>query len=321
MAETYGEDAIREAVAKGEPPQEPERDGGQDLRLARFPRNDYGNARRLIERHGRDLIYVHGAGWHWWDGRRWREDRGAHHTKMMAHRTALAIKEELKAVEREGDGAFASEKAYASFRKSLKDWARSSGNSARINAMVEVAAPYQEKEISDLDTHAYLFNVNNGTLDLSGEEIVLTRHERSHYITHLAEVDYDPDVPCRRFDDFLHTVMPDAPLQTFLQRYFGYCLTGDTSEQKLLLCHGGGGNGKSTLNNALRAVFGDYATGVQFETLQQDDRKRGSDATPDIAELPGRRLVIASEPNGSVKMSTAVIKRLTGGEPIKARKR
>jgi putative DNA primase/helicase len=41
----------------------------------RYRRSDYGNAERLVDRHGTDLRYVSGIGWHAWDGERWRVDR------------------------------------------------------------------------------------------------------------------------------------------------------------------------------------------------------------------------------------------------------
>jgi hypothetical protein len=42
-----------------------------DLELADLPRNDSGNADRLIARHGADMRYVRGVGWHYWDQNHW----------------------------------------------------------------------------------------------------------------------------------------------------------------------------------------------------------------------------------------------------------
>lgn len=320
-----GEDAIAAASERAEAPAA-RGDDPLDLTLSRLPLNDYGNARRLIARFGDELMYVHGPGWFAWDGRRWCEDPSPAKGKpgflamKRAHKTALAMMDEIDAVIKEGAGAFPSESAYQRRLKDMRRHALSSGNKERLAAMINEAAPYLAKPVEDLDKHHLLFNVRNGTLDFSGGGVTLRRHRKQDYITHLAEVDYDPKAARPVFDAFMDTIMPDVPEQTFLQRYFGYCLTGDIGEQKLLLCFGKGGNGKSTLNNALRAVFGSYALGIQFETLQVDENRRGKDASPDIAELPGRRLVFAAEPEGSVRLSTAVIKRFTGGEPIKARK-
>ncbi len=46
-----GEPAVRDAVGAAQPAAPP-----SDEELARLPRNDLGNAHRLIARHGHDLI-------------------------------------------------------------------------------------------------------------------------------------------------------------------------------------------------------------------------------------------------------------------------
>jgi len=53
--------------------------------------------------------------------------------------------------------------------------------------------------------------------------------------------------------------------------------------------------------------------------LVRDDRKRGADATPDLARLPGARLVRASEPERGARFAEASVKAITGGEEITAR--
>jgi hypothetical protein len=60
--------------------------------------------------------------------------------------------------------------------------------------------------------------------------------------------------PTPHFAKFLDEVTKgDADLQRFLKQYAGYCLTGITSEQVLLVIYGPGGNGKSVLQNRREA--------------------------------------------------------------------
>jgi putative DNA primase/helicase len=59
---------------------------------------------------------------------------------------------------------------------------------------------------------------------------------------------------------------------------------------------------------------------VPIETFLQDDRRRSGEATPDIVRLIGARLALASEPERGAKLSEAVVKRVTGGERMTARK-
>jgi len=50
-----------------------------------------------------------------------------------------------------------------------------------------------------------------------------------------------------------------------------------------------------------------------------NDRKSGSEATPDLARLPGARFVRSSEPKQGAVFDESLLKQLTGGEPITVR--
>ncbi len=340
-----GEDAIRAAVEAAEVVAFPRRGGGDDddfdLRLALLPKNDIGNAKRLIERFGLDLLHVPDIGWHVWTDTHWDRKTGERRAQLLAHQTVAAIKDEARALEAHGpfdeppedaeDPAVraAIGKEWDDFVKGRYAWMSASGNSGRISAMLREAAPYQATELEELDADPFMLNVANGTLSLrqadggnggDGDgDLVLQPHQREHLITKTCPAAYAPEAAAPIFRDFLDAILPDKEVQTFLQRYFGYCLTGDTSEQCLVLCHGVGANGKSTLVDAVKWILGDYAMTLPFASLLHDDRRRGAEATPDLARLPGARLVSAAEPEIGQRFSESLIKTLTGGEPITAR--
>lgn len=345
-----GEDAIRKAVEGAEVVDFPRRGGGGDdddfdLRLALLPRNDIGNAKRLIERFGLDLLHVPDIGWHVWAESHWDRRTGERQAQLLAHRTVAAIKDEAKALEDHGPfeeppedveepAAKSADKEWADFVKGRYAWAIGSGNSGRVSAMLREAAPYQATELEELDADPFMLNVANGTLPLraaggvadgkgSGEggggDLVLQPHQREHRITKISPARFDPEAEAPIFRRFLDGILPDGEIQTFLQRWFGYCLTGDTSEQCLVLFHGTGANGKSTLVDTVKWILGDYAMTLPFASLLHDDRRRGSEPTPDLARLPGARLVSAAEPEIGQRFSESLIKTLTGGEAITAR--
>ena len=81
-----------------------------------------------------------------------------------------------------------------------------------------------------------------GTVDLrTGEQ---RAHRPGDYITKLTAV--APGGTCPAFLRFLAEVTDeDVQLQAFLQRLFGYALTGSTREHGLFFLHGLGANGKS----------------------------------------------------------------------------
>lgn len=322
MTETaeYGEDAIARASEAAEEVKVETSSGGLDAELFHYARNDYGNAQRLLKRFGQRIIHVSGKGWYAWDGKRWNLNRGDQLAQQLAHTTALGILEEIKAYRTKAKDEGKDKERIDEMCDKHRKWATASGNSARIKNMLVEALPYVDKPIEAMDASPYLFNTENYTLEL-GATVKTRRHRPQDLITRCAPVKYDQKATYPVFRAFLDRIVPEASEQAFLQRYLGSCLTGDISEQKLLLCHGDGRNGKSTLLETVMGVLGlgEYGMQLPFESLLQDDRKSGSQANPDIARLPGARFVTAVEPEQGARISTSMIKRFTGGEAITAR--
>ncbi|EAU45085.1 DNA primase family protein [Salipiger bermudensis] len=223
----------------------------------------------------------------------------------------------------------------AARKKAHKAHARASGNSSKITNMLLEAKPEVACLIGDLNADPLAVNVKNGTLkfrlDLDPHDaewgdvgpswkVTLEKHRREDRISKLIPVEYDPDAKCPHWQAFLDRVQPSRDMQVFLQRYVGYCLTGKTTEQKLVFNYGGGRNGKSTFVDTLAKIFADYGTTVPIETLTGAEQRKGSDATPDLVRLPGARFVRASEPEQGTRMKEAMIKALTGGEAIMIRR-
>lgn len=315
---------ILEQAEMFEPPPPSDRD------LADLPYNDYGNGQRLIARHGRDLVHLgHKVnGWRVWAGTHWIGDDSDDLAKIRAHETAKAITAEARALEDDPpdiSGAADEKKA----AKTLADHANrveahfkfavSSGNDGKAAAMLASARPYLLCPGSNLDADPLLFNTPNGTLDLDSLDAGARPHDRNDRITRIAGAAYDPEADAPGWRRFLDEILPDKAVQAFWQRWFGYCLSGLTGEQFMVVAWGGGANGKSTAIRAPTRVIGSYARALAIESLLHNDRKRGGDATPDLAQLPGVRLVTASEPETGARLSESVVKTATGGETMTAR--
>jgi putative DNA primase/helicase len=165
------------------------------------------------------------------------------------------------------------------------------------------------------DKDSFLFNVENGTVDLRTGE--LRKHSQIDLITRVAPIAYDGAAEAPRFEQFLLEIMDnDAARVAFIQRWFGYCATGETSEQKMVLHIGPGANGKSTLLDAVGSVFGEYAGTAPPGLLTAPT----SDRHPaEIADLAGRRLVTAHESDEGSILREALLKQATGGDRLKAR--
>ncbi|OYZ15624.1 MAG: hypothetical protein B7Y35_06030 [Sphingomonadales bacterium 28-64-96] len=207
----------------------------------------------------------------------------------------------------------------------LAQWGRTSESAAKIAAIAQLAASLVAVRMDDLDANPMAFNLMNGTLYFErvkgvGATVRLGPHRREDLITMLAPVIYDPKATCPMYDKFLLRVQPDEMVRSFLHAYAGYCLTGDTGEQKFVICHGAlGANGKSTWADVLGRMWGDYAITVNIAVFMDEKVRSGSAPSPDLAELPRKRLVRTSEPPRNVPFAEAMVKLVTGGEPLPAR--
>ncbi|NSZ47975.1 hypothetical protein G6L63_08610 [Agrobacterium vitis] len=206
--------------------------------------------------------------------------------------------------------------------------AKSAAGTSKIDNMLKEAVPYCSLDVKDLNTDLYAINCQSGTLrfycrvveGVRRWKIRMDKHQPEDLISKMAEVDFTPDEDCPIFRNFLKQVMPNVEYRNFLQRYLGYCLLGMTGEQCLLFFYGAGRNGKSTFVDLAVDILADYAASMSIDSFAGEKRRSGAEATPDLARLPGVRLVAASEPEMGVQLKDALIKSLTGGEPLPVRK-
>lgn len=219
-------------------------------------------------------------------------------------------------------------------RADRRKFATSTGNDARLAYMVRQAAPYKTKGPKQLDADHMLFNCLSNTLqfkiienpDRAGEgrpesmlEVVPKLHNRDDLITKCAPVIYDPVAKCPRWMAFMERFQPDPTIRRYLQAYHGIALTGMNGHQSFIYSYGRGANGKSTFMEALGELFGPYSDTLNAESISGSGQRRGDQATPDFADLPGvRYLRVAELPRGE-PLREALIKALTGGDKLKVR--
>lgn len=267
------------------------------------PLTDLGNSERLTAMHGRDLRHVEGLGWLVWSGSYWARDRDGE-VMRRAKSTVRAMIDTAATIE--NDDA----------RRAFLGWVRRSESRDRLVAMIDLAK--SERSIATpleaLDADPWALGVRNGTIDLRSGE--LREANRADLITRVAPVDYDPDALAPTWDRFVHRVLPSAEVRGFVQRWSGYCLTGLVREQVLVFTYGKGANGKSVYTLALQGLLGPYGREAAPDLLLE---KRGESHPTELADLRGARVVLATEVPGGRAFSEALIKRLTGGEVIKAR--
>jgi putative DNA primase/helicase len=205
----------------------------------------------------------------------------------------------------------------------VASWGRTSESAGHINCIAKMAEPRLARATDAFDADPLIVNVNNGTLAFArpdGERAASMRirsHRREDLNTKVAPVTYDPAATSPLFDAFLAEVQPDADMRDFLDVWAGYSMTGLADAQKMAIFYGEGSNGKGVWINTVAYILGDYAWSAGIETfIDQGKYRKGSDASPDLAALAGRRMVYANEPEEGSKFSDGLIKSMTSDEPI-----
>lgn len=281
----------------------------QPLRVA-AGRTETANARRLVAKFGDNVRWI-GAWDKWlvWDRRRWKLDNSLR-VESFAKQVADRLWKEIGKT----NGELSREDVVAMYT-----FAKASNSAGGIRNMVALAKsePGVSVDLDDLDADPWLLNVQNGTLDLRTGE--LRDHRQEDFITKLAPVTFDARATCPQWQRFLHRIFDNhEELISYVQRLVGYSLTGSTEEHILPFLYGDGANGKSTFAEVLLTLMGrDYAMKAPPDLLLA--KKRESHPT-ERADLYGKRFVACIETEDGRRMAEALVKELTGGDRIRARR-
>jgi putative DNA primase/helicase len=277
------------------------------------PHTDTGNAERLVALYGCDIRFsVEMKKWLVWDGRRWNSE-DSRRIKLLAKRTMRKMYTQAAAI----DGNDAREKA--------EKHARKSESAAGIGAML-TCAEYEEgipAVADELDRNPYLLNFLNGTLDL--KDGTLYKHRSEDVITKLVHFDFDPQAKCPLFLQFINRIMGASPeaseadleradrLVSYLQKCFGYSLTGDVAEKAVFCLFGAGNNGKTTLLEIIRFILTEYSTQVLIDSLMMHHSRESNASLADLGDLRGARFVTTSESEEGQRLAVGKLKYLTQG--------
>lgn len=303
--------------------------------LAKYDLSDLGNAKRFIRMAGGvfdeygdvdltacTVLYLRQRGWIAFDGRRFDLVRGEDLAHRHATRVVAALFDQMMI-----RAAEAEEKGWSARAiQAIRDFAVSAGNSGRLSGMMNVAAPYLTVDIADFDTDPMALNCRNGVVRFGRDEDGTPRvawqagHDPRDRFTRMTVSDYDPEALAPKFRKVVDDSLPSEEDRAYVHKAMGYSSTGSTEEQKFFVLQGKGGDGKSTIVNAVRHCLGTYASVVGIETFLDTGVKRGGEASPDVAALAGdTRFLAAGEPPSGSKLATGAIKQFTGGGTMKAR--
>jgi putative DNA primase/helicase len=292
-------------------------DGWKPRRLHE-PLTDVGNGRSLARECAGSAAYCRTWNkWLAWDGKRWRLD-GEFEVLAVAKRIIRGrydrAVDSLRRL-----GAEEEQKSKIQSINRVLRWCMESEDARHIHAALDMSRsePGILVEADIVDQHKMILNCKNGVLDLV--TMKLYPHNAALYLTQYCPTEYFEEAICPRWEQFVLEIFNgDAELVQWVQRFLGYCLTGSTAEHILPIMYGTGRNGKSTLIKTVMAVLGgDYAgtTPSGFLAFTRQDQHPTK-----IVELYRKRFVADLETSDGMKLNEELVKRITGGDELKARR-
>lgn len=314
---------------------------------SRLDRSDTANV-NLIHAYsqGRLKYLVERDQWIMWGGSRWEVDTNKNglqrYCRMVGEHYHTDALQQRKAADSPALPADDRKKLHK-VADSIEAWAVQCRNHVKILAM-QAQAKMDERftlPLDKLDTDPHLLGVQNGVVDLRTGG--LRPDGREQYVTRRACVEFQPGAEAPRWLRFIEEITaapikpgvdtaggvipatvgrytPRPEYARYLQKALGYSLCGLTSEQKMFICYGEGGNGKNIVMDLLQRLAPDYVATAAPALLMVSARGAEADApSAATASLAGSRMVIASESKAGARLDTAVIKAHTGNKYMRAR--
>lgn len=187
-----------------------------------------------------------------------------------------------------------------------------------VVSALQAAKPMLEISVSDLDRDGFLLNTPDGTYYLPEGLEGRRDHSPEDYITKITAAgpgEQGKDL----WLDALDTIFcQDQELIDYVQQIVGMAAIGRVYLESLIIAYGEGRNGKSTFWNAVARVLGTYSGNMSADTLTVDCKRN---VKPELAEVKGKRLIIAAELEEGMRLNTSVVKQMCSTDEIFAEKK
>lgn len=187
-----------------------------------------------------------------------------------------------------------------------------------VTSSLQAAKPMLEIQPSELDADGDLLNTPAGTCYLPDGVSGMREKLASDLITKQTTV--SPGMEGKElWEDALELFFcGDKELIEYVQMVVGMASIGRVCMEALIIAFGGGRNGKSTFWNSISRVLGTYSGGISADALTVGCKRN---VKPEMAELKGKRLVIAAELEEGMRLNTSVVKQLCSTDEICAEKK
>lgn len=190
--------------------------------------------------------------------------------------------------------------------------------SKNITATLKESRPMLEITPQDLDANPYLLCTPDATYDLRLGMAGAREHSPEDYITKTTTVS-PGDRGKQIWLDCLNTIFcNDQQLIDYVQMICGLAAVGKVEVEALIIAYGCGRNGKSTFWNSISRVLGLYSGNISADTLTFGCRRN---VKPEMAEVKGKRLLIAAEMQEGARLNDSTVKQLCSTDDIFAEKK
>ena len=169
----------------------------------------------------------------------------------------------------------------------------------------------------ELDADCYLLCTPEATYDLRLGMAGGRAHHPGDFMTKVTSVspsDKGADLWQKQLDLLFGG---DRDLMDYVQLVAGTACIGKVFIEQMIIAYGCGANGKSTFWNTLARVLGTYSGNVSSDALTVGNRRN---IKPEMAELKGKRLVIAAELEEGTRLNTATVKQMCSTDEVYAEK-
>lgn len=270
---------------------------------------EFGNMERMLDRYGDGLMYVPETDqWYSWTGVYWRKAPLVE-IDHFAQETIRALHDEIEF--HQEDNA-----------KEFYQFCALSQTAKMVRSVVQLAqaSPRVVVPARELDKDRNYLGVLNGMVDLRTGDLLPADPEM--HMTLCCSCEYQPGAKAPLFLRTLREAFFDKDdMVQYMLSLFGYSLLGQPVEDLMVIPHGRGANGKSTIFGAVRHMLGSYARSVDPATFISDGKSvsNGGGAREDLVRLLGARFIYVNESDENGELREGSVKTMTGNDTITAR--
>lgn len=187
-----------------------------------------------------------------------------------------------------------------------------------VVSALQAAKPMLEISVSDLDRDGFLLNTPDGTYYLPDGLEGRRDHSPEDYITKITAAGPGDQGKELWLDALDKVFCKDKSLIDYVQQIVGMAAVGRVYMEAMIIAYGEGSNGKSTFWNTIARVLGTYSGNMSADALTVGCKRN---VKPELAEVKGKRLIIAAELEEGMRLNTSVIKQLCSTDEIFAEKK